>query len=69
MDEEEKFDNSEKFAEYKFAKFCFICLWLLTFELAKCLQNCNMLTERTYNSAVLKIFSILQQFAFVLSSN
>ena len=33
-DEEEKFDNSEKFAEKKFAIFCFISLSLLTFELS-----------------------------------
>ena len=59
--EAEKFDNSEKFAEKKFVIFCFICLSLLTFELLninwKCSENCNMLTERTYDSAVFKIFS------------
>ena len=32
--EEEKFDNSEKFAEKKFSIFCFICVSLLTFELS-----------------------------------
>ena len=31
--------------------FCFFCLSLLTFELSKCSENCNMLTEWTYNSA------------------
>ena len=54
-DEEEKFDNFEKFAN-----FCFICLSLLTFELSninwKCSENCNMLTKRTYDSAIFKIF-------------
>ena len=59
-DEKEKFDNSEKFTEKKFAIYCFICLLLLTFELSninwKCLENCNLLTKRTYESAVFKIF-------------
>ena len=54
--EEEKCENSEKFVI-----FCFIYLLLLTFELSniiwKCTENCNMLTERTYGSAV--FFSIL----------
>ena len=40
--------------------FCFICLTLLTFELSniswKCLESCNILTERTYDRAVFKIF-------------
>ena len=56
---EEKF---EKFAEKKFAIFCFICLLLLLFvELSninwKCSENCNMLTERTYDRAVFEIFA------------
>ena len=34
VDEEEKFHNSEKFAEKNFAIFCFICLPLLTFVLS-----------------------------------
>ena len=59
-DEKEKIYNSEKFAEKKFAIFCFICLSLLTLKLSninwKCSENCNMLTERTDDSAVLKIF-------------
>ena len=46
---EEKFDNSEKFGEKKFAIFCFICLSLLTFELSnissKCSEKCNMFSE------------------------
>ena len=33
-DEEEKLNYSEKFAEKKFAIFCFICLSLLTFVLS-----------------------------------
>ena len=32
-DDEEKLDNSVKFAEKKFAIFCFICLLLLLFKL------------------------------------
>ena len=59
-DKKEKFDNSEKFTKKNFATFCFISLSLLTFELSninwKCLKNCNMLTERTYDSVVFKIF-------------
>ena len=38
----------------------FICLSLLTFELSninwKCSENCNILTKRTYDSAIFKIF-------------
>ena len=34
MDEEEKFDNSEKFTEKTIAILFFICLPLLTFELS-----------------------------------
>ena len=59
-DEEEKFDNSEKLEGKKFSIFCFICLLLLTVELPninwKYTENCNMLTERTFDSAVFKIF-------------
>ena len=44
----------------KFAIFCFICMSLLTFELSninwKYSENCNMLSERTYDSAVFKFF-------------
>ena len=39
--------------------FCFIYVSLLTFELSninwKCAENCNILTERTYDSAVFKV--------------
>ena len=49
--------NSEKFAIFLFYLFC----RLLTFELSninwKCSENCNMLTERTYDS-VLNIITI-----------
>ena len=59
-DENEKFDNSEKFAEKQFDIFCFICLSLLTLELSninwKCSENYNMFTESTYDRAVVKIF-------------
>ena len=59
-DKEEKFYNSEKFAERKFAIFCFNCLSLMTFVLSnihwKYSENCNILTKRTYDSAVFKIF-------------
>ena len=48
-----KFDNSEKFAQKVFAVFCFICFSLLTFELSNI--NCNMLTERSCDSAVFKV--------------
>ena len=58
--EEKKFDNSENFEGKVSPFFCFIRLSLLTFELSninwKCSEYCNMLTERTYNSAVFKIF-------------
>ena len=58
MDEEEKFDNSEKLTEKKFFIFCFICLSLLTFKLSninlKCSENCNVLTESPYVNAVFK---------------
>ena len=50
----------KKIAEKEFTIFCFIGLSLLTFELSninwKCLENYNMLTERTYDSAVFCIF-------------
>ena len=40
--------------------FVIFCLSLLSFELSntnwKCTENCNMLTERTHDSAVFKIF-------------
>ena len=67
--EEEKFDNSEKFEETKSPFFCFIYLALLTFELSniywKCLENCNMLTERNYDSVVFKIdLNIIKNLRF-----
>ena len=66
---EEKFDNSEKFGEKKFAIFCFICLSLLTFELSninwKSSEKCNMFTERTYMTVLhLKLFSIYNNLHF-----
>ena len=57
MDEEEKFDNSVKFTE-KSSPF-FVSLSLLTIFDLSCqisIENCNMVTERTYDSAVFKIF-------------
>ena len=48
-----------KSLQKKFAIFCFIYLSLLTFELSninwKYSENSNMLTEQTYDSAVLKV--------------
>ena len=44
-----------KSLQKKVRHFCFICLSLFTFKLSN-IKNCNMLTERTYDSAVFKIF-------------
>ena len=69
-DKEEKFDNCEKFAMKNLPIFVLSVCRLLTFELSnmywKCSENCNTLTERTYDNAVFKIvFNIITIFIFI----
>ena len=61
MDKEEKFHNSEKFTEKKFAIFCFICLSLLTFELS--IESVRKIVICSLHILItvlyLKVFSVL----------